>query len=112
MVEGKNGFFLVTYTGHDVVTLGSAGVFQNGTRAFVCQADADLARGRDHFTVTDPAGRAVKTAREPEPHGEPAPQAEPEPEDAHEHAHAPKRAPAKAHAKKGNGHGNGHGKHH
>ena len=84
-----SGLYLVTYTGSDIVSVGKAGLFQNGTSAYVAEADANAAKAMGGFTVSGPFGAPPKVERktaaesvaaeakkEPEKKAEPAKAAE------------------------------------
>jgi outer membrane biosynthesis protein TonB len=53
--EASEALFFVTYTGHDVISLGKMGLFQHGTSAYVGEADAAAARALG-FSVSGPIG--------------------------------------------------------
>src|SRR5438477_10560613 len=53
-MDSDEPLYLVTYTGSDVVTLGKAGTFQNGTTVYVREADANAAKAMGHFSVSGP----------------------------------------------------------
>lgn len=104
--------YFVQYTGHDVVTLGKAGTFQNGTGAYVGEPLASLARAAGHFSVSGPFGgtprvekksAADATRAEDEARAKAAPAPLPEaaaPAPKPEPAPAPKAAEAKYEEKK------------
>src|SRR5262245_43574969 len=103
--EDQEALYFVTYTGGDVVALGKAGKFQNGTSAYVGESEAGMARSMGHFSVTGPIGgrpavekksAADATKAEEEARAKATPPPPPEPKPAPAPAPKPAAAPAPA----------------